>query len=67
MNGYTYLGARVPTLYTALTVNESDVSNPEVYGRVNPYVFKYNEVVEVVINNLHSNVKETFPLSKNLC
>lgn len=56
MNGYTYLGADVPTLYTALTIDKQDVSDPAVYGNVNPFVFKHNEVVEVVINNLHTNL-----------
>jgi iron transport multicopper oxidase len=56
LNGHTYLGAKVPSLYTTLTVDENDVSNPVVYGNVNPYVFKYGEVVEVVLNNLHTNV-----------
>ncbi|KAG9679669.1 conidial pigment biosynthesis oxidase Abr1/brown 1, partial [Aureobasidium melanogenum] len=56
LNGHTYLGAKVPTLYSTLTVNESEASNPDVYGDINPYVFKYGEVVEVVMNNLHSNL-----------
>lgn len=56
LNGHTFLGAKVPTLYSSLTVNETEVSNPTIYGDVNPYVFKYGEVVEVVMNNLHSNL-----------
>ena len=54
--GHTYLGAKVPTLYSSLTVDETDVSDPTVYGNVNPYVLKYGEVVEVVMNNLHTNL-----------
>ena len=46
----------MPTLYSSLTVNETEVSNPTIYGDVNPYVFKYGEVIEVVMNNLHSNL-----------
>lgn len=56
LNGHTYLGAKVPTLYSSLTVDETDVSDPTVYGNVNPYVLKYGEVVEVVMNNLHTNL-----------
>ncbi|KAI5196373.1 hypothetical protein E4T39_07839 [Aureobasidium subglaciale] len=56
LNGHTYLGAKVPSLYTSITVNDTDASNPDVYGNVNPYVFKYGEVVEVVMNNLHTNL-----------
>jgi iron transport multicopper oxidase len=56
LNGHTFIGAKVPTLYSSLTVNETEVSNPTVYGDVNPYIFKYGEVVEVVMNNLHSNL-----------
>ncbi|THW28037.1 hypothetical protein D6D23_02314 [Aureobasidium pullulans] len=56
LNGHTYLGAKVPTLYSSLTVDETDVSDPTVYGNVNPYVLRYGEVVEVVMNNLHTNL-----------
>jgi iron transport multicopper oxidase len=33
-----------------------DAANPEVYGQVNPYVLKHGEIVEIVINNLNTNL-----------
>ncbi|KAI9813851.1 MAG: hypothetical protein M1827_003641, partial [Pycnora praestabilis] len=56
INNSTYLGQNVPTLYSALTVGDNYSSNPLVYGQVNPYVIKYNDVVEIVINNLNGNL-----------
>jgi len=31
-------------------------SNPLVYGQVNPYVVKHNDVVEIVVNNQNNNL-----------
>ena len=56
VNNNTYLPPKVPTLYTANTVGTELASNPEVYGQVNPFVLKYGEVVEIVINNHHPNL-----------
>ncbi|KAL1297976.1 hypothetical protein AAFC00_006483 [Neodothiora populina] len=56
INGETYLGADVPSLYTALTVGDNYSSDPTVYGETNPYVFKYGEIIEIVINNQHTNL-----------
>ncbi|CAG8126824.1 unnamed protein product [Penicillium salamii] len=56
VNNQTYIPPKVPTLYTATTVGTEYSSNPEVYGDVNPFVLKYGEVVEVVINNHHPNL-----------
>jgi len=56
MNNISYIGAKVPSLYTALSVPDDVVSDPAVYGDVNPFVFKHNEIVEVVINNLNTNL-----------
>ncbi|CAG8013593.1 unnamed protein product [Penicillium olsonii] len=56
VNNETYLPPKVPTLYTATTVGTELSSNPEVYGQVNPFVVKYGEVVEIVINNRHPNL-----------
>lgn len=52
INDHTYLEQKVPTLYTALSVG-SDAQNPLVYGvNSNPFVVKYNEIVEIRLNNL---------------
>ncbi|KAI9745431.1 MAG: hypothetical protein M1818_000965 [Claussenomyces sp. TS43310] len=56
INNSTYIGQSVPTLYSALTVGENYSSNPLVYGQVNPFVVKHNEIVEIVINNLNTNL-----------
>jgi iron transport multicopper oxidase len=51
MGNFSYIGQKVPTLYTALTTGK-DAWNPAVYGEwVNPFIFKYNEVIQVIINN----------------
>jgi iron transport multicopper oxidase len=56
LNNQTYLGASVPSLYTALTVPAPNISNPAIYGPVLPIVLKYNDVVELVINNQNQNL-----------
>lgn len=56
VNGNSYKPQQVPTLYTALTVGPKYYSNPEVYGEVNPFVVKHNDVVEIVINNYQGNL-----------
>ncbi|KAJ5742882.1 Multicopper oxidase abr1 [Penicillium manginii] len=56
INNKTYIPQDVPTLYTANTIGSNFSSNPEVYGQVNPFVVKYGEIVEVVINNHHNNL-----------
>ena len=56
INDVTYLPQEVPSLYTALTVGNYS-SNPLVYGtNANPFVLKYGEVVEFIINNRHENL-----------
>jgi iron transport multicopper oxidase len=55
VNNYTYLPQKVPSLYTALTTG-NEASNPDVYGQVNPIVVQYGEIVEIVINNLNTNL-----------
>jgi iron transport multicopper oxidase len=54
-NDTTYLQQKVPSLYTALTVG-NDSMDPEVYGQVNPFVLKYGDVVEVIVNDYHENL-----------
>lgn len=56
INNSTYIGQNVPSLYSALTVGGNYSSDPRVYGHVNPYVVKHNDVVEIVINNLNANL-----------
>ena len=56
INGGTYLQQKVPSLYTALSVGDKYSSNPLVYGSVNPFVLKHNEVVEIVVNDYHKNL-----------
>ncbi|MCJ1411176.1 hypothetical protein MMC19_005264 [Ptychographa xylographoides] len=52
MNNVTYVGQIVPSLYTALTTG-ADAANPIVYGvNSNPYVLRYNSIVEIRLNNL---------------
>ena len=56
INNITYLAQRVPSLYTALSTGEYN-TNPAVYGQNTiPFILKYNEVVELVVNNLHTNL-----------
>jgi len=56
MNNVTYIGNSVPSTYTALSVGSNYSSDPTVYGNVDPFVFKHNEIIEIVINNLHTNL-----------
>lgn len=56
INDITYLPQKVPSLYTALTVGNYS-TNPLVYGlNTNPFVLKYGEIIELVINNRHDNL-----------
>ncbi|KAL5894960.1 hypothetical protein ACKVWC_000179 [Pyricularia oryzae] len=52
-NNITYVGPKVPTLYTALTVGGATAAtNPIVYGsHTNTHVLRHNDVVELVVNN----------------
>jgi iron transport multicopper oxidase len=56
VNNKTYIAPKVPSLYTANTVGAEFASNPAVYGQVNPFVVKYGDIVELVINNHHNNL-----------
>jgi FtsP/CotA-like multicopper oxidase with cupredoxin domain len=56
INNVTYLPQNVPTLYTTLTVGDEYASNPTVYGQVNPYVVKYGEVIEIIVNGYLENL-----------
>lgn len=51
-NGVSYVLAKVPTLYTALTTG-ANASDARVYGvNSNTFVLQKNDVVEIVINNM---------------
>lgn len=53
-NNITYIGQKVPSLATALTVGK-DADDPRVYGvNANPFVLQYGKIIEVVINNIDS-------------
>lgn len=52
----TYLGQNVPTLYSALTVGEEYYDEPAVYGQVNPIIVQSGDIVEMVLNNLNTNL-----------
>ena len=50
-NNLTYIPQNVPTLYTAATTGNNN-TNPGIYGQVNPFVVKYGDIVQIVVNNL---------------
>jgi len=52
INGKTYIHQKVPTLYSVLSTGK-DASNPAIYGEVNPFIVKKDQVVEIILNNLH--------------
>ncbi|KAK1750437.1 Cupredoxin [Echria macrotheca] len=52
VNGKPYVHQKVPTLYSVLSTG-ADASNPLIYGQVNPFIAKKDQVVELVLNNLH--------------
>jgi iron transport multicopper oxidase len=56
VNNITYVEPDVPSLFTALTVGDQYVGNPRVYGPAHPIVLKHNDIVEIIINNQHSNL-----------
>ncbi|KAI9733631.1 MAG: hypothetical protein M1834_003233 [Cirrosporium novae-zelandiae] len=56
VNNVTFLGQQVPSLYSALSLGENYSTNPLIYGQVNPLVVKHNDIVEIVINNLNTNL-----------
>lgn len=51
LNNVTFIAPTVPTLFTAMSAPSKDVTNPLIYGQVNPFVLKSNEVVEIVLIN----------------
>jgi len=54
INDETYVGPKVPTLYSALTTG-ANATDAAIYGvNTNPFVLEYNEIIEIVLNNLDS-------------
>lgn len=51
VNGLTYLSQKVPTLYTALTAPAQYLSNPTIYGQINPFILPFSAVIELSISN----------------
>ena len=56
INGNTYLPQKTPSLYTAMTVDPEASMDASIYGPVNPFVLNYGDVVEIVMNDYHSNL-----------
>lgn len=62
INGVTYLMPKVPSLYTALSVNDNEARNESIYGaNVNPHAIEYDDIVEVVLNNRNSGAHSGHP------
>lgn len=51
LNDKSYVGQKVPTLYSAATMGDSN-TDTDLYGAVQAFVVNYGEVLEIVINNL---------------
>jgi iron transport multicopper oxidase len=51
INNLTFVGQKVPALYTALSAPKNVVTNPIIYGQINPFVLKFGDVVEIVLQN----------------
>ncbi|KAK3301403.1 Cupredoxin [Chaetomium fimeti] len=51
VNNLTYIGQKVPTLYSAATTGDQN-TNPAIYGQVNPFIANYNDTVQIVVNNI---------------
>ncbi|KAJ5175046.1 conidial pigment biosynthesis oxidase Abr1/brown 1 [Penicillium canariense] len=57
INNHTYYEQQTPTLYSALMMDSHHTeNNVSAYGAVNPYVVNYGDVVEIVLNDYHSNL-----------
>ncbi|PYH97980.1 hypothetical protein BO71DRAFT_317288 [Aspergillus ellipticus CBS 707.79] len=56
INNMTYKAPDVPTLYTAINADPETAMDPSIYGDVNPFVVNYGDVVEIVLNNHHTNL-----------
>jgi len=59
-NNVTYIGQKVPTLYSVATTGDNN-TDPSVYGQVNPVIYDLNDIVEIVVNN-HDAANHPFHL-----
>jgi iron transport multicopper oxidase len=50
-NNVTYIPQNVPALYTAATTGDNN-TDPAIYGQINPFIVKYGDIVQIVVNNL---------------
>lgn len=49
----TYVSPKVPSLYTALTIDDDKAADSRPYGSyTSTYILKHNQVIEIVLNNL---------------
>ncbi|KAI9734044.1 MAG: hypothetical protein M1818_006982 [Claussenomyces sp. TS43310] len=55
LNNVSYVGQKVPTLYSVLTTGSS-ASDPRVYGQVNPFIVRLGQTVQIVFNNLDAAI-----------
>lgn len=49
-NDNTYVSQKVPSLFTAISTGAT-ATNPKIYGNVNAFILKKNQVVEIVLNS----------------
>jgi iron transport multicopper oxidase len=58
INNKTYYEQDTPSLYTALLQETQNMDSGDLsaYGAVNPYVVNYGDVVELIVNDHHSNL-----------
>lgn len=53
---------KVPTLYTALSVDPEDAKDAKIYGaNVNPLVLNHSQIIEVQLNNRNPGVHSGHP------
>lgn len=65
-NDITYVGPKVPTLYSVLSTG-ANATNPVIYGsNTNSFVLGTNEIVEVVINNNDPGKHRKYSCTKQL-
>jgi len=54
-NNQPYIMQEVPTLFSVSSTG-TDNTNPAIYGDVNPFIFNYGDVIQVVVNNLDAAI-----------
>ncbi|TLD18889.1 putative exopolygalacturonase X [Venturia nashicola] len=62
INDVTYLMPKVPSLYTALSVEPEDAKDYRIYGaNVNPIVINHNQIIEIQLNNRNPGAHSGHP------